>query len=665
MHTKKVTLVLFALLAATLPTLTTANNRPLTLTSPDKKMEIHISLDQELTFSLLHEGETLLRQATIAMQLGDGNCLGEAPRRLSAKTTYHKESITSPFYRCEAFEVEYNQLDLALKGYYGVLFRAYNDGGIAYRFYTKMKQPVEVVNERADYLFAEDYPVYLSHSTNPKQPMAMAFQNTYATTPLSEADTLLAFLPATLDCGGGRKLTLLESDLEAYPGMFLQASPGKQQLSARFAQRPAETDYYPWRKQLYVTQREERIATAPGSRSYPWRIFALTTDDRQMPLNHLVYALASPNRIDDYSWVVPGKAAWEWWNNWGLQGVGFKAGINTTTYKYFIDFAARYGVEYIILDEGWYSPASGDMLTTIEEIDLPEIIRYGKEQGVGVILWTVFNVLDDRLEETCRHYSRMGVKGFKIDFLDRDDQTAVEMIYRIAEATARHQLVVDLHGVYKPTGLNRTYPHILNFEALFGMEEVKWSQVERDMPLYDVTFPFIRMMSGPVDYTPGAMRNANKTDFQPIYRNPASMGTRAHQLAAYVVYDSPLTMLCDAPTAYEREPEYSRFLTSIPVVTDETRVVEAKMGEYIVTARRCGKLWHIAGMTNWTAREVVLSFDLLPAGERWRATLVTDGINVEQCATDYRIEEFEVTASDSRTIRMAPGGGFVIRLEAL
>lgn len=490
----------------------------------------------------------------------------------------------------------------------------------------------------------------------------MAYQNVYDITPLSKAQPKLAFLPVTVDCGSV-KLTLLESDLEAYPGMFVQSQQGKYGLKGVFAPYPAKTDFYPWRKQEYVTETTDFISRSRGSRSYPWRVLAITEKDTDMPVNNLVYALASPNRIGDTSWIKTGKVAWDWWNDWNLKGVPFKAGINMDTYKYYIDFASRNGLEFIVLDEGWYDPKSGDMLTVIPELDLTELIAYGKSKGVEIVLWTVFNVLDSQLEAACKKYADMGIKGFKVDFLDRDDQTAVEMVYRIAEMTARYKLTLDLHGIYKPTGINRTYPHIINFESVFGMEEVKWTDIKNNMPLYDVTFPYIRMMAGPVDYTPGAMRNATKADWRAMYYTPASMGTRCHQLAAYIVHDSPFTMLCDAPTNYLNEQECVDFIASLPVEVDSTFIASGELGKYIVTVRKKDVNWYIGGMTNWDERDVQLDFSFLPEGMSYTAVLFKDGVNANKQAEDYRKETIRIDKDSRLTLHLASGGGFAMKLE--
>lgn len=638
-----------------------AKEKKYVLSSPDGTLKVEISVGNELAYQVMHGNDTILSHSNIGLVLENGTIVGKTPRITGERRRKIKDNIESPFYRFKEFVATGNELDLKLKGGFGIIFRAYNEG-VAYRFYTTQSSDIIIKEEQAEFNFKEDYTVYLPYTTNDKKPMAMAYQNVYDITPLSKAQPKLAFLPVTVDCGSV-KLTLLESDLEAYPGMFVQSQQGKYGLKGVFAPYPAKTDFYPWRKQEYVTETTDFISRSRGSRSYPWRVLAITEKDTDMPVNNLVYALASPNRIGDTSWIKTGKVAWDWWNDWNLKGVPFKAGINMDTYKYYIDFASRNGLEFIVLDEGWYDPKSGDMLTVIPELDLTELIAYGKSKGVEIVLWTVFNVLDSQLEAACKKYADMGIKGFKVDFLDRDDQTAVEMVYRIAEMTARYKLTLDLHGIYKPTGINRTYPHIINFESVFGMEEVKWTDIKNNMPLYDVTFPYIRMMAGPVDYTPGAMRNATKADWRAMYYTPASMGTRCHQLAAYIVHDSPFTMLCDAPTNYLNEQECVDFIASLPVEVDSTFIASGELGKYIVTVRKKDVNWYIGGMTNWDERDVQLDFSFLPEGMSYTAVLFKDGVNANKQAEDYRKETIRIDKDSRLTLHLASGGGFAMKLE--
>ena len=660
-NNKKLCLAILSLLLLIGNASFAAKEKKYVLSSPDGTLKVEISAGNELAYQVMHGNDTILSHSNIGLVLEDGTIVGKTPRITGERRKKIKDNIESPFYRFKEFVATGNELDLKLKGGFGIIFRAYNEG-VAYRFYTTQSSDIIIKEEQAEFNFKEDYTAYLPYTTNDKKPMAMAYQNVYDITPLSKAQPKLAFLPVTVDCGSV-KLTLLESDLEAYPGMFVQSQQGKYGLKGVFAPYPAKTDFYPWRKQEYVTETTDFISRSRGSRSYPWRVLAITEKDTDMPVNNLVYALASSNRIGDTSWIKTGKVAWDWWNDWNLKGVPFKAGINMDTYKYYIDFASRNGLEFIVLDEGWYDPKSGDMLTVIPELDLPELIAYGKSKGVEIVLWTVFNVLDSQLEAACKKYADMGIKGFKVDFLDRDDQTAVEMVYRIAEMTARYKLTLDLHGIYKPTGINRTYPHIINFESVFGMEEVKWTDIKNNMPLYDVTFPYIRMMAGPVDYTPGAMRNATKADWRAMYYTPASMGTRCHQLAAYIVHDSPFTMLCDAPTNYLNEQECVDFIASLPVEVDSTFIASGELGKYIVTVRKKDVNWYIGGMTNWDERDVQLDFSFLPEGMSYTAVLFKDGVNANKQAEDYRKETIRIDKDSRLTLHLASGGGFAMKLE--
>ena len=574
-----------------------------------------------------------------------------------ARTSRIAESIQAPFYRQRKIDIEGKQIDLKLRDGFGMQVRAY-DEGVAYRFYTTNKKGAIIADETADFHFPENAKAWLAYSTNDEKPFAMAFQNYYDETHLSKAKDKYIFLPATIE-SGDVKVTILESDLRAYPGMFVKADG--LHLRAAFAKYPKRMDYYKWRGMSYVAETEDYIAKSKGPRTYPWRVMAITEQDTEMPVNNLVYALATPNQIGSTDWIKPGKVAWDWWNDWNLKGVDFEAGINTRTYQYYIDFAAKNHIPYVVLDEGWYDSSKGDIMNPIPAIDLQGLIDYGREKGVSIALWTVFNVLDEHLTEACEKYAKMGVKGWKVDFMDRNDQTAVEMAERLAKTCAQYQLFLDYHGFYAPTGMSRTYPNILNYEGVFGMEEARWAKKETDMPRYDVTFPFIRMMAGQVDFTPGAMRNGTKENWVECYQNPVSMGTRCHQLACYVVHDSPFTMLCDTPTNYEREQPCVDIITSLPDTFDETKIIQGKIGSYIIVARRNGSDWYLGGQTNWDGRDVELSLDILPPGT-YQATIVSDGINANHNAEDYRIEQKTLTANDQLSLKMANGGGFLIKL---
>lgn len=627
--------------------------------SPNGRLTARIAIEEQCQLSILLDSEELMAPSTIGLTLKDGKQAYSQAKVARSKRSSINETIEAPMYRQASFTFKANQLDLKLKGGFGLIVLA-TDEGVAYRFYQTNKGTTTIYDEVADYQFGADRTAWLAYSTNKEKPYAMAFQNIYHETAITKAEDQAAFLPVTIDCDKA-KVTLLESDVVSYPGMFVRANDGS--LKAEFAPYPKAMDYYRWRGMSYVKETEDYIARNEGAHSYPWRILAVTEDDTQMPLNNMVYALARPNKIGNTDWIKPGKVAWDWWNDWNLRGVDFVAGINYDTYKYYIDFAAAHGLEYIVLDEGWYDSNKANIMQPIEEVRLPELIAYAKSKGVDIVLWTVFNVIDEKLEEACKHYADMGIKGFKVDFLDRNDQTAFEMVERLAECAARHHLMLDLHGIYAPVGLNRTYPNIVNYEGVFGMEEVRWTELENNMPLYDVTFPYIRMMAGAVDFTPGAMRNGTKEDWAAIYNKPISMGTRCHQAACYIVHDSPFTMLADSPTNYEDDEPYTQYIASLPTVFDETRILQGKMGEYIVTARRLGDTWYIAGQTNWDARDLTIDFSFLTEGKKYKAHLLTDGINAHHDAEDYRLSTMDCSSTTRQAIHMAPGGGFVVKLK--
>ena len=559
-NNKKLCLAILSLLLLIGNASFAAKEKKYVLSSPDGTLKVEISAGNELAYQVMHGNDTILSHSNIGLVLENGTIVGKTPRITGERRRKIKDNIESPFYRFKEFVATGNELDLKLKGGFGIIFRAYNEG-VAYRFYTTQSSDIIIKEEQAEFNFKEDYTAYLPYTTNDKKPMAMAYQNVYDITPLSKAQPKLAFLPVTVDCGSV-KLTLLEFDLEAYPGVFVQSQQGKYGLKGVFAPYPAKTDFYPWRTQEYVTETTDFISRSRGSRSYPWRVLTITEKDTDMPVNNLVYALASPNRIGDTSWIKTGKVAWDWWNNWNLDGVDFITGVNNPTYKAYIDFASANGIEYVILDEGWAVNLQADLMQVVKDINLKELVDYAASKNVGIILWAGYYAFDRDMENVCRYFADMGVKGFKVDFMDRDDQYMTAFNYRAAEMCAKYKLILDLHGTHKPAGLNRTYPNVLNFEGVNGLEQMKWSPASVDQVKYDVLLPFTRQVSGPMDYTQGAMRNASKGNYYPCNSEPMSQGTRCRQLALYVVFESPFNMLCDAPSNYMRELESTEFIAN-------------------------------------------------------------------------------------------------------
>ena len=657
----------FFLLAAFACALTagSAQAKVYKLSSPDGRTSVEVDVQKQITWSVRHGGRQVLAPSAISLTAA-GNVIGYDARVKSARTEKIRGAVAAPFWRQAVIEERYNELELTLPDGWSLTFRAYDGEGVAYRFSsTSLKKGDRITAEQAEFNFDRDYTAYVPYNPDTEHPFATSFESKYTVAPLSAfRSDALAFSPLLVCLDGGLRVEVTDADIESYPGMFLKKGSRSLSLEGSFAPVPAATRETPRRGQVMVDRYSDDLAvirenaSKKAPRHFPWRVLAIAESDADLPVNNLVYLLASPSRVKDISWIKPGKVAWDWWNDWNITGVDFEAGINTRTYKHYIDFAAENGIEYVVLDEGWSAPL--DIMKLNPAIDLKELAKYASSKGVDLVLWAVSYVLDKDLEKACKTYSKMGIKGFKVDFMNRDDQEVTEQLYRIAEAAARHQMLVDYHGMYKPAGMNRTWPNVLNFEGVWGLEQMKWTT--EDIVEYDVTFPYIRMLSGPVDYTPGAMRNALKREFAPNNSNPVSQGTRARQVAEYVVFDAPFEMLCDNPSAYRKEQETTDFITAIPTVWDETRILQGTVGQYIVTARRSGTRWYIGGLTGWDARDLSLDLSGLVKGKH-SAVLYRDGVNAARNATDYRIETVEVQSKKPLPVHMAPGGGFVLVID--
>jgi alpha-glucosidase len=409
-----------------------------------------------------------------------------------------------------------------------------------------------------------------------------------------------------------------------------------------------------------IEKRANYIARTWGNRSFPWRVTALAQNEARLLENDIVYRLGSPCKLAETSWIKPGKVAWDWWNNWNIAGVPFKSGVNTATYKYYIDFAAAHKLEYVIFDEGWSKPEDLELINP--EMDMDELFNYARQKNVGIILWVTGRALEEKFETSFQKFHNWGCKGIKVDFLCRDDQAMVNFYEKVAIAAAKNKMLVDFHGAYKPTGFSRTYPHVLTREGVRGLENAKWSN--EITPDHDCTLPFTRMFAGAMDYTPGAMRNENAATFTINWSSPMSMGTRCHELAKYIVFESPLQMLCDNPTNYIREPECTSFICGIPTTWDETKCVDAGIGKYVTVARKKGSEWFMGGMTDNSPREVKIPLDFLGEG-KFKITLFKDGVNCDRRAEDYSSETREITSSEILTLNMAAGGGFACRITKL
>jgi alpha-glucosidase len=637
-------------------------NKTYQISSPDGKNVITVDAGDLVKWSLMHEASTILTPSVISMQLQSGEILGDHAKIKSTKTEKVNTTFKAIDYIKDIVPDVYNQLTLNCKGDYGIIFKAYNDG-VAYRFFTKKKGQITIVNESTNFNFDKDYKCYIPfvRDFRGKEQYIQSFEALYTEKRISEfSKDTLGFLPIMADLGNQKKVVITEADLEDYPGMFLQVNnESPNSLKGVHAPYPLEVAQGGYKMlNTMVTKRADFISRVDGTRSFPWRVVIICNSDTSLLNNDMVQKLASPNRIADPSWIKPGKVAWDWWNDWNISHVDFRAGINTETYKYYIDFAAANKLEYIIIDEGWSNDL--DLMDVSPNLNLQEIIDHGKQKNVGVILWAGWYAIHSKMDSVFAKYSAMGAKGFKIDFMDRDDQKMVASLYDIAKMAAEHKMIIDYHGMYKPTGLQRTWPNVVNFECVKGMENVKWTPND-DVPHYDVTIPFIRMVAGQMDYTPGAMRNATWSNFRPINSLPESQGTRCHQLAMYVMFFAPLQMLADNPTVYMKEQECTDFIDLIPTVFDQTVPLLGEVGSFAAIARRKGDAWYIGAMSNWDARDLNIDFSFLGKGN-FKAEIFQDGINADRDATDYNKVIKNVTADTKMKIHIAPGGGWAARI---
>jgi alpha-glucosidase len=623
--------------------------------SPDGKISINIIAGATVNWAVKHEDTEVIMPSAISITLNNGEILGKNAVVKKATANSNNSVIHTPIYKKSQVPDNYNQLTISFKGDYSLVFRAYNDGA-AYCFVTQKKGEITIVNEEANFNFKDDDKAFLPfvNDYRNKDKFTTSFESHYDNINLSaiKKDTL-AFLPVLVDVGNPKKAVILEADLQDYPGMYLTPGEGNN-LHGVFAKYP--TDEGLLRINYVVNKRADYIAKTSGSRSFPWRVVVISTEDKQLADNDMMQKLAEPSQITDYSWIKPGKVAWDWWNDWNVTHVDFMAGINVPTYKYYTDFAAANKLEYIIIDEGW----SDDYDLNKTKLDVQAVVDYAKQKNVGVILWSTWYAITRDTEGLLAKFEKMGVKGFKVDFIDRDDQKVVSSLFDIAKRAAAHHLLIDYHGMYKPSGMQRTWPNIINCEGVKGLENMKWGT--DNQPGYDVSIPFIRMMSGSMDYTPGGMRNASKTAFRPVNANPMTQGTRCHQLAMYTIFEAPLQMLSDNPTIYQREQESTDFIAAIPTVFDATVALDGKVGDFVSIARKKGSTWYAGAMTNWNARDITVDLSFLGEGN-YKATIFEDGVNANRDATDYTTKTITVTAKDKLNTKMASGGGWAARFE--
>jgi alpha-glucosidase len=620
--------------------------------SPDGRLKFTLHSNNGLTYDLRYDDRQLLAASEIGLKLEDGTIIGAAAVSAAYSSVVNRE-INVPIGKNKTLAEEYNQLELHFGVSYNLIIRAYNEGA-AYRFVTSLGGEIVISDEILNYRFQDEPIVYFPECSDLRN-----FERVYHIYPTASGMTQgkWAVSPTLFAWNGSDyKVAVTEADTYDYPGLYITTN-GEKSMKGMWARYPLAvedpTNYY---SNHLPTVRAAYIAKTGGSRSFPWRVFIVSDDDRKLLNNNLVYLLAEPSRLSDISWIQPGKTAWEWWHKSVLEGVDFPSGntnLSLQLYMYYVDWAAANGLEYMTIDAGWEQ----------QNMYLNLLCTYAKSKGVKIIVWTWASCVLENPDDWIVQMKNRGVAGAKIDFFERNDQLAMRWGHQMAQKLADNKMVGLFHGCPVPTGLNRTYPNILNFEAVCGEEDNFWR--DDTGPDYHTLFPFIRSLVGPEDYTPGSMRNVTKEEFRPIDVNntpPMSMGTRAHELSMYVIYDHYLAFLSDSPTEYNKFPDIKNFLSTVPSIWDKTAPLESKLGEYIMMAKQKGDDWYVGGMTNWTARDLEVDFSFLPEGYQYQATVFRDAATADIQPKQYVCETITVTNATKLTVHLAKGGGFAIRL---
>lgn len=654
---KNLLLILFLLWALT--AISTPKDT-LTVHSPNGIIGVKIWMNNQLTYQIFYNSKAISGYSVIDMIPLKGNALSTKNTITASK----EEEVNTPIIvpvpdRRKRMNDHCNQLTLSFRQPYRVTFKVY-DEGVAYRLTTLFKDSLTIKNEVARFSFVNNPEVYfpLLHKKSNADVYHTSFEELYPLLVMNTiSDTTMAYSPVLVVPKENPKIAISESDLRDYPGMFLKGT-GSDVLQGTFAPYPLEEkstgEFY---SQKIVVKRADYIARTAGKRHFPWRVWMIAAEDKDLPVNDLIYKLAEPSKLHDVTWVHPGKCTDEWIINVNLFNVPFKAGVNTASYKYYIDFAKRFGFDRIMMDAGWSD--NNDLFKIVPEINMDTLAAYAKKQNIKLSMWTLGETLDRQLDEAMVQFNKWGVDFIMTDFIDRDDQKTVNFYERVAKACADHHIMIMYHGAYAPKGFNRTYPNAVTREGVLGSEYNIWS--EKVSPHHNLTIPFTRMLAGPLDYEPGFLNNATKAGFRNIEGNPMSYGTRSHQVAMFVVYDSPIQIFSGNPSQGTLQPDFMNLLGSIPTGWDETIVPEAKVGEYLITARKKNNDWFVGGMTDWTARDFKLKLDFLDDGTYW-ATLCKDGINADKYGADYNLSTFEVNRQTIVPLHLAPGGGFILKL---
>lgn len=628
--------------------------------SPDKNISVSILLSEKIYYQVSYKGAIILQASPLTLTINN-NKLGLLPKLKRSSTQVINQVITAVWGSRKEIKDRYNELILEFEGNFSVKVRVY-DSGVAYRFETALKEKqVSVQEEEVAYRFNFNTNAWfldgLSYESNYKQ---VGLDVTSITNFKNAKDKI--YLPAIIQASAKVKVAITEAGLHDYPSLFLKRGNDYENfLSGTFenyalTSKPGSFSNYA----MLADKEADYLAITSGTRNYPWRLMVIGDSDAVFADCDLVYQLSAPNAIGATEWIKPGKVAWDWWHDYAVEGQDFKGGINTLTYLYQIDFAAKYGLEYIMVD--WMWTDKYDLRLVNPEVDIQKIINYAKDKNVRVILWCPAHTLYNQLDKSLDLFASWGAAGVKADFFGREDQTGIRMYEEIAKAAAKRKLLVDFHGCTKPTGLSRAYPNIINYEAVLGNEYNKLE--DKVTATHKATLPFTRALQGPMDYTPGGMRN-NVSSQHPIsFTLPLVRGTRCNEMALFVLYIEPLKMLCDAPGVYERDTAVTKFISKIPTTWDNTKVLDGKMGEYITTARKTGDVWYVGAITNEQSREITIDFSFLETGN-YSAVLFADGANADRIGTDYKVERLTINPNQKKKIQLVASGGMVMRLEKM
>ncbi len=625
-----------------------AGNDSYVLESPDGRNKVMITAVPKVGYEVYRNGSRIISWSPLSMDVS-GELWGEGgrPRKIGRNSV--EQPVYFPVPRKYASTVEiYNSLELFYKGY-SIEFRAYNDA-VAYRFVGRSSAEGEIRSEHVRYNFPADF----KSRTLLTDKLQNWFEANYTVSPLSEIpEDKLSMHPLMVDMPSC-KAVITEANLYDYAGIYFRAMDGG--FTGEFAYYPKEEAFFENGDKLYVTEREDYIVRCRLDRPFPWRVLALFDNEADMLASEIVYLLSEPSE-GDFSWIEPGQVLWDWWNDNNLYNVDFRAGINTETYKYFIDFASENGIPYVLIDAGWSD--LDNLLKPVPEMDMEYLCAYARENGVGLMLWVKWMTLDRQLDEAFSQFCKWGIKGVKIDYMDRNDAKMVNFYERIAKKASEARLLVDFHGSYPNEGMRRKYPVLMTREGVMGLEYNKWATTAT--PEHDVNIAYLRMFAGPMDYTPGAMSNGVGDSYHVSRTEPMSQGTRTHQMAMYVVYESPLQMLADSPTKYIENRECFDYIRTIPVTWDETIPLGGRIGETVAVARRKGDVWYIGALSGADAHRIEVDLEFLGEGS-FNMQAFEDGPNADRNGKDYKRSVRSVRSSDTLTLDMAPGGGFVATL---